>query len=254
MKARLFIFALAVTGLFTSCNEYYEDMDSLGKRVEVLEDSVLSIDNSLQFLELLTKTIETQGYITRIEDHEDGSCTIHMMGDFDNTGTLTERTITLASGRNGIKGLKGDDGKAIDQLLGVAKDDNGRAYWIFNGEPLVDEDGNIIYVNGPDGNKGEKGDKGDQGKSINGSNAKMPQVRVNEDTGMWEISTDGGKSWNSTGVVAKGDEGARGKKGETGDAAPIDLEIIEYDTYLIFIVHYSKTGLTETYKVPKEGM
>ena len=65
----------------------------------------------------------------------------------------------------------------------------------MNGEWLLDN-GNKMPVTGE---KGETGNKG--------TDAIAPQVRINEDTGFWEISTDGGNLWNSTGVKATGDAG-----------------------------------------------
>ena len=60
---------------------------------------------------------------------------------------------------------------------------------------------------------GKKGDKGDD--------AIAPKIRINENTKEWEISTDDGESWTSTGVVAvgpKGEDGATPKfKIENGE-------------------------------------
>ena len=52
----------------------------------------------------------------------------------------------------------------------------------------------------------KNGEKGDDGKD-----AVAPQIRINTETNKWEISTDSGQSWTSTGVEATG---ARGPKGE----------------------------------------
>src|SRR5699024_8457984 len=35
--------------------------------------------------------------------------------------------------------------------------------------------------------------------------AAAPQIRINKETKEWEISTDGGKTWKSTGVYASGE-------------------------------------------------
>ena len=73
----------------------------------------------------------------------------------------------------------------------------------MNGEWLLDN-GNKMPVTG------EKGDKG--------ADATAPQVRINTDTNLWEISTDGGKTWTSTGIKATGDKGNTGAQGPQGDA------------------------------------
>ena len=64
----------------------------------------------------------------------------------------------------------GAAGKA--PVVGVAADDEGRPYWTVDGQPLVDENGNLIYLTlelGVDGN--------------------VPQLRVSD--GRWQLSYDG---------------------------------------------------------------
>lgn len=64
-----------------------------------------------------------------------------------------------------------------------------------------------------------KGDKGEDGIS--------PKVRINETTNYWEISTDNGTTWTSTGVKATG---AEGEKGDPGDDAIAPQVRINQDT------------------------
>lgn len=71
---------------------------------------------------------------------------------------------------------------------------------------LVDQDGNLILTmsDGTQQNVGwVAGEDGVDGQ--NGIDAIAPQIRINPTTNMWEISTDGGKNWNSTDVNAKGE-------------------------------------------------
>ena len=81
--------------------------------------------------------------------------------------------------------------------------------------------------------KGEKGDKGDQGeqglqgvkgdkgdKGDNGADGISPIVRISNTTGEWEISTDNGLTYTSTGITAKGEKGDKGDKGDTGEVGP----------------------------------
>ena len=74
---------------------------------------------------------------------------------------------------------------------------------------LKDEEGNVIGYTLTFAKSGEKviyhGKKGDKG-----DDAIAPKVRINEETNEWEISTDGGESWTSTGVVAVGPKGEDG--------------------------------------------
>ena len=55
-----------------------------------------------------------------------------------------------------------------------------------------------------------KGEKGEDGIS--------PKVRINETTNYWEISTDNGNTWASTGVKATGTNGQAGENGKDGAA------------------------------------
>ena len=55
------------------------------------------------------------------------------------------------------------------------------------------------------GEKGEQGDKGEKGdKGDDGDDGVTPQIRINSTTNEWEVSTDNGKTWKSTGVKATG--------------------------------------------------
>lgn len=53
---------------------------------------------------------------------------------------------------------------------------------------------------GEQGIQGEKGEKGDPGQD--GKDAIAPQIRINPETKEWEISSDGGVTWQSTGTKA----------------------------------------------------
>lgn len=82
------------------------------------------------------------------------------------------------------------DGKTADitngvnaPAISVTKGDDGKYYWTLGGE--------IILVDG---------------KPLPTS-AVAPQVRINPDTKMWEISTDEGDTWTPTGVKAEGSDG-----------------------------------------------
>ena len=49
-----------------------------------------------------------------------------------------------------------------------------------------------------------------------GKDAVSPQVRINPETGFWEISTDDGQTWTSTGTPASGRDGRDGEDGKDG--------------------------------------
>ena len=96
-----------------------------------------------------------------------------------------------------LYGLDGKDAQAPD--IRVAKDPiTGEWYWILNGDWLT-VDGERIRVNGKDGKDGK--------------DAISPKVRINSNTGNWDISYDDGLSWISTGTYARGNDGKDGKDG-----------------------------------------
>ena len=127
------------------------------------------------------------------------------------------------TGEKGDKGDKGDNGTAGSDGLTPYIGDNGN-WWIGTMDTGVKAQGNI----GTDGQTPHIGDNGNwwigttdtgvKAQGDKGADAIAPQVRINADTNEWEISADGGKTWNSTGVKATGDKGNTGAQGEKGDS------------------------------------
>ena len=73
-----------------------------------------------------------------------------------------------------------------------------------------------MALNGRDGHDGRDGQDGI-----------VPQMRIN-DEGFWEVSTDGGLTWQNTGVQANGKDGEPGRADIFGS-----VELSEDGTYLI---------------------
>lgn len=195
---------LAGCGLSTSCNEYTDDLQGIGKRVEVLEDSALSVRNTYDVITKLETAMKTYGVISNIKTNADGSTTLEFV-----------------DGREPITFMNGADGKSTETLLGVKEDTDGHTYWIFNGDWLRDKDGNKVSaepMDGKDGKDGKNGTDGKDGKDADpvDGDVILPQVRINPATRIWEISTDGGRTWGSTGVYADGKNGADGQDGQDG--------------------------------------
>ena len=73
-----------------------------------------------------------------------------------------------------------------------------------------------------------------------GDDAIAPQVQINATTNEWEISTDGGKNWKSTGIKATGE------KGDRGDAvfAENGVDYTSDPDNVIFTLADGKTKLT----------
>lgn len=177
----------------SSCGDDYDDselrgdIENLDSRITALEEWQKSVNTDIRSLQSLVEALEDKDYVTAVTPLEDG------------TGYVIS---FLKSGNVTIKhGEKGEDGTT--PVISVKQDSDGKHYWTVNGEWLLDN-GNKMPVTG------EKGDKG--------ADSIAPQVRINKDTNLWEISTDGGKTWTSTGIKATGDKGNTGAQGPQGDA------------------------------------
>lgn len=177
----------------SSCGDDYDDSELRGDiknlegRITALEEWQKSVNTDIRSLQSLVEALEDKDYVTAVTPLEDG------------TGYVIS---FLKSGNVTIKhGEKGEDGTT--PVISVKQDSDGKHYWTVNGEWLLDN-GNKMPVTG------EKGDKG--------ADSIAPQVRINKDTNLWEISTDCGKTWTSTGIKATGDKGNTGAQGPQGDA------------------------------------
>lgn len=222
---------------FSSCSDDYDDtelrkdIDNLEDRVTSLEEWQKSVNTDIQSLQSLVAALENRNYITDItpvmENGEETGYTI----TFQNGNSITIRHGKNGAdgkdGANGNDGTNGTDG--VTPVIGVLQDTNGTYYWTVNGEYLTDNSGNKVPVTGAKGDKGDKGDKGETGdegdkgdKGNDGTNAIAPQVRINPDTNIWQVSTDGGSTWENmkdasgNPIKATGEKGDKGDKGETG--------------------------------------
>lgn len=179
-------------GLF-SCDDYDDtdirnDIENLEDRVAALEEWQQSVNTNIQSLQGLVAALESRDYITGVTPIKEGDEEVGYTITFQNG-----EPITIKNGENGST-----------PAIGIAKDTDGRYYWTLDGEALTDEDGNKVYLTG--------------GKGEAGKDAVAPQVRINPTSNEWEISTDGGKTWKSTGVKATGATGPQGPQGKPGDS------------------------------------
>lgn len=189
----------------SSCGDDYDDselrsdIENLEGRITALEEWQKSVNTDIRSLQSLVAVLEDKDYVTAVTPLEDGTGYV--------ISFLKSGNVTIKHGERGEQGENGEDGTT--PVISVKQDSDGKHYWTVNGEWLLDN-GNKMPVTGEKGDKGDKGDKG--------ADAIAPQVRINTDTNLWEISTDGGKTWTSTGVKATGDKGNTGAQGPQGDA------------------------------------
>lgn len=216
------IFASAVIAgsALCSCDEYTDELQAIGHRVEVLEDSVLAVQNTLETLNKLMEAMNTRGVVTNIKKNSDGSVTLEFLDG--------REPITFVNGANG------EDGREADVLLGVKKGTDGVLYWVFNDQWILDENGNRISAEPKDGKNGADGKDADP---VSGD-VILPQARINETTGNWEISVDGGVTWDSTGVPANG------KNGKDGVKDPYIVQVWVDGNFIILIVRVGTEEVT----------
>jgi len=219
-----------------SCNEYTDDLQGLGQRVEILEDSTLGFTNRIETIQKLLEARNTYGIISEIVYNDDGTCTLNFS---DGREPITFKNgIDGANGVDGIDGIDGKDGINAASMLGVEQDSDGKYYWTFNGTWLLDANGNKVCAEPTDGKDGKDGVDGKDGKNADPvtDTIVLPQIRINGN-GIWEISNDGGKTWTDTGVSADGQNGANG---EDGSPDPVFIRTTVTDTEVIFIIHLNK--------------
>lgn len=215
--------------LVASCGKYnyVDELQGLGSRVETLEQMVSKMNTDLNALQQLVRIVDERGYITQVVTNSDGSYTIRFND---------EESITIRNGRQGVDGKDGRDGKEAELLISVKKDADGYWYWTLNGEWILDGDGNQIRAGATDGKDGRDGRDGQNNPE---QPAIVPQVRINTVTNHWEISADGGYSWEDTGVTANGKDGKDGK-----DGLPdifMSITVAEDGQSIVFVLNDGRT-------------
>lgn len=200
------MFALTAT---LGCS--YDDSDILNRvnniddRLTTLEQSIATINSDIASLNTIVGALQRNIAVSEVTTTAEGYI-IHF-----SDGT----TATIRHGNDGTNGTNAP-------IISIAEED-GAYYWTIDGEWLL-VDGERVRANGIDGTNGQ-----------NGANAVAPQVRINDTTKEWEVSTDGGTTWTSTGVVAEGKDGENGTSGAAGDSLfkGVDSTNEEYVTVIL---------------------
>lgn len=157
---------------FSSCyndDDLKNSISGLEDRVGKLESLLQNVQSDITTLKTLTDALSQNKSIASVLENEDGSYTIRFSDQ-------TEVTI-----RNG------EDGEDAPQITVIDDAGDGIYYW-----GITKPDGTKVLLTDGAGNKMPV-------------TAAAPKVRINADTKEWEISTDGGKSWEPTGVYASGE-------------------------------------------------
>lgn len=174
MRTFSVVCALAVMVMVNSCyddTDLKNSIDDLTGRVEELEKFREDVQSEISSLNAIIAALQENVTVDNVVSNEDGSYTINF-----SDGT----SVTIKDGENGANGL------TPPSIIVVEED--GVYYWAYENadgttEFITDDDGERIPVTGV-----------------------APQVRINED-GFWEISTDGGQTWEETGMPSTGGSG-----------------------------------------------
>lgn len=202
-KSFLFILFLPLVLLLscTDLDDVNERLDEHEERLTALESLVSNANTTIQNLQ---KLVDAQGQKISVVSYEalpNGAGYLLTMSDGSE--------ITLKNGSDGQT-----------PSVGV-KEQDGTLYWTVNGEIMRDADGNPIKAEGQDGESGQ-----------------TPKIRVNTD-GQWEVSLDGGKTWQA--IL---DENGN-PVNAVGSDAQVDLEITEDENFITIIYD------GQTFVIPK---
>ena len=180
----------AMVGCSYDDEALWNEVEQIKDRVTTLEEAVIKTNEDIVALQTIVEALQNNVYVVAVNTTADG----YVVEFSDGT------TATINNGKDGANGQNGTNAPVIS----VKQAEDGNYYWTMDGEWLL-VDGERVRANGIDGVNG-----------ANGVDAIAPQVRINDTTKEWEISTDGGNTWTSTGVVAEGKDGANGANGSNG--------------------------------------
>ena len=186
--------AMVVLSAMVGCSyddtALWREMEQVKDRVTSLEEAVIKTNEDIVALQTIVDALQKNLYVVSVTPTIEGYTILFSDSTY----------VTISNGKDGVNGTNAP-------IISVREDEDGNYYWTIDGEWLL-VNGERIRANGVDGENGANGTKGED--------AIAPQVRINETTKEWEISTDGGITWQSTGVVAEGKDGANGSNGENG--------------------------------------
>lgn len=197
------LLSVSLSGCEYDDGDLWNAVGDVENRVTTLEEQVKQANSDIKTLNLLVEALQKQVTVTSVTENSDGYVIAFSDG----------KTATIANGQNGTNA----------PVVSVKQDTDGVYYWTLDGEWLLDN-GEKVRASAKDG--------------ADGANAVSPQVRINESSKEWEISTDGGQSWSSTGVVAQGQDGQNGTNGSNGSDGDSFFKRVDTsnEEYVIFVL------------------
>ncbi len=181
----LTVFAATLTSCSYNDAPLWDAVGDLESRIEKLEQFAEQTNKDIDALEAIVSALQKNVSITEVTKTENGY------------------TVKFSDGTDAVI-TNGKDG-ADAPVVSCKVDTDGVYYWTIGGEWMLDENGEKLQVEG--------------------ASAVAPQIQINADTLEWEVSTDGGNTWVSTGVKAAG---------EDGDSFFTGVDYTSSDEYVIF--------------------
>lgn len=185
---------MALCLILMACDNYddsalWDQVNSNTERIEALESWQEQTNANITSLQ---KLLNSSDYITAVtpltENNKEIGYTLYFLHSDPIIIYHGEKGDKGDPGEQGRPGTNGEDGASGDTpIIGVAQE-NGVYYWTVNGDWLLDDNGKKMPVSG-----------------TNGEGFTVPQVRINKQTNEWEISNDGGITWEGTDTQATGD-------------------------------------------------
>lgn len=209
-------FAIVAAVSIASCSSYddtdlWNEVNGIKDRVSSIETQLSGMNRNIESIQALVDAEKDNVYIISVTQTTDGYEIVMSNG----------KRLVINNGKDGANGAGGHDGaNGSTPIIGVSMVD-GVYYWTItlNGktEFLTDGQGNMIPTTGKDGEQGT-------GSAI------TPVIRVDND-GYWQISYDGGVTFN----YILDDNGDRAKA--TGDSGgDFFLDVYQDGDYVVFVL------------------
>jgi hypothetical protein len=204
MKKVFSLLMATILLIISGCQKYDDsslrnEVNDLKNRIVALEMWATTVNSNITALQGIVAALQNNDYVTGITSFTSPEPGGYIIA-FTKSGNVT--IFNGHDGQNGKDGANGKDGidgqNAESPQISVQQDTDGVYYWTLNGEWLT-VDGNKLRVTGE-----------------NGTDGKNPQIRVNSNTNIWEVSYDSGATWSSLGVAATGANGTNGADGQNG--------------------------------------
>lgn len=175
-------------------DELYDELEELKKDNESFRQQLDGFNNSLSSLQKIIAAMQSGAYIKSVMPLlEDGSSVGYIF-------TLSNGEVfNVRDGKDGIDGYM--------PMIGVTKDDHDNYWWTLDGQPVLDENGQKVKVDGA-----------------------MPQMDIRD--GFWFVSYDKGKNWIKLGEA----NGSDGQDGLNGDQLFSSVEYTEGANVVRFIL------------------